>query len=105
MMKIFNALIVVTLTTGGLNNASAQTPKSYQEMCVQKQVKLHEKLKDISPDNFRSFCDCTYRELSSTLNQEKLDELQKNNKKPAWLKPAEDAAGKACLKPETKLQA
>lgn len=103
-MKNLHLMISLGLTLGCFNLVLAQAPKTYQDMCVQNQVKLHEKLKGISPNDFRSFCDCTHRQLLSTLSQAQLEELQTSNKKPSWLRPTEEAASKACLKPNANLQ-
>lgn len=103
-MKISNAAVVVSLLFGAVNMASAQTANTYQETCIENQAKIHKKLKNIPPNHFRDFCDCTYKYLSSNLSQAQLDELKKNNR-PSWLKPAEEAAGKSCLAIDPKLQA
>lgn len=85
--------------------ANAQTNKTYQESCIEAQVKLHEQHKNISRNDFRSFCDCTERQLKNILGQSQFNEMQAEGKKPYGLKSAQNAATKACLKPEPKIEA
>ena len=85
-------------------NQDKQVSPSYVESCTQQQVQIHQKIKEISAENFRSFCECTSKQLMSNLSTSQLSELNKGNKKPAWLKPAEDAAQKSCLQSMPKIQ-
>jgi hypothetical protein len=117
-MNIRNHFTLVTLSLAALSVASAQTgpsnqlntqlnkqlQPSYLESCIQNQVQQHQKLKAISPEDFRSYCECTSKQLLNNLNSSQLDELNNSNKRPPWLKPAEDSASKACLKPAPTTQ-
>jgi hypothetical protein len=71
---------------------------SYKESCFKEQVQLHAKLKDVSADMFNDFCDCTTRQIASKLSPAQIKELNQSKTRPTWLKAAELAAGKACLK-------
>ncbi|MBU3567452.1 hypothetical protein [Polynucleobacter alcilacus] len=109
-MNIRNHFTLVTLSLAALSVASAQTNSnkqlspSYLESCIQNQVQQHQKLKAISPEDFRPYCECTSKQLLNNLNSSQLDELNNSNKRPPWLKPAEDSASKACLKPAPTTQ-
>lgn len=109
-MNMRNSFTLVTLTLATLGVAFAQTSSnkqlnpSYFESCIQNQVQQHQKLKAISPEDFRPYCECTSKQLLNNLNAAQLDALNSGNKKPSWLKPAEDSASKACLKPAPTTQ-
>jgi hypothetical protein len=110
-MKKINLVSLALVSAVFTQLASAQSAQdkqlnpNYIESCIQNQVQMHQKVKEISADQFRSFCECTSKQLSNSLNAAQLDELNKNSKRPAWLKSAEDAAAKSCLKSEPKIQA
>jgi hypothetical protein len=71
---------------------------NYKESCLKEQVQLHAKLKDVAADMFNDFCDCMSRQLASKLSATQIKELNQSKTRPTWLKVAEQAAGKACLK-------
>jgi hypothetical protein len=102
------ALLTLTLVSSGVSSAQTNSNKqlspSYLESCIQNQVQQHQKLKAISPEDFRPYCECTSKQLLNNLNAAQLDELNSGNKKPSWLKPAEDSASRACLKPSPATQ-
>lgn len=75
-----------------------QISPNYKESCVKEQVQLHAKLKDVSGDMFNDFCDCMARQLAPKLSTAQIKELNQSKTRPTWLKAAEQAAGKACLK-------
>lgn len=108
-MKSIKTIGLFLFGFAGLVNAQPMQNKpmnpSYVESCTQYQVQMHRKIKEMSADQFRTFCECTSKQLMNSLSAAQLDELSKDNKRPAWLKPAEDAASKNCLKPEPKTQA
>lgn len=104
-MKYLHIIAVVGIVLPNLSFANAQINKTYQESCIEAQVKLHEQHKNISRNDFRSFCDCTERQLKNILGQSQFNEMQQEGKKPSGLKSAQDAAAKACLKPEPKIEA
>lgn len=88
----------------GQTTQNKQISPSYIESCAQNQAQVHQKVKKIPADQFRSFCECTSQQLMGTLSSTQVDELNQSNKRPAWLKSAEDLAGKSCLKMEPKTQ-
>ena len=104
-MKYLHIIAVIGIALSNQSLASAQTNKTYQESCIQAQVKLHEQHKNISRNDFRSFCDCTERQLKNILGQSQFNQMQTEGKQPSGLKSAQDAAAKACLKPEPKIEA
>lgn len=103
------ALGMLTLAFMGFASAQAKQDKqvspSYIESCTQQQVQLHQKVKEISAEHFRSFCECTSQQLINNLSATQLNELNKSNKRPTWFKSAEDLANKSCLQSVPKIQA
>jgi len=99
------ALLAFTGSAVGQTQHNKQLSPSYVESCTQNQVQMHQKVKGISADQFRSFCECISQELMKNLSSTQLDELNKNSQKPGWLKTAEDTASKSCLKIGPKTQA
>lgn len=100
------ALIAIPLgTTSAQTSLNQKMSPSYVESCIQSQIQIHQNLKEISQNDFRGYCECTAKQLSSSLNSTQLDELIKTNQSPKWLKSAQEAASKSCLKPATKTQA
>lgn len=102
------ALGVLTLAFMGFadaqSNQDKQVSPSYVESCTQQQVQIHQKVKDISVEHFRSFCECTSKQLMNNLSTAQLTELNKGNKRPTWFKAAEDTASKSCLQSMPKIQ-
>ena len=109
-MKIQNPINFALLSLIIAGPVSAQTNvgkslnPSYVESCIQSQVQVHQKIKEITPNDFRAYCECTAKQLVSNLNPTQLDELSKGGKPPKLLKSAEDLASKACLKPSPTTQ-
>ncbi len=103
-MRYLPIITVVSIALTGQNLALAQD-KTYQEKCIQSQIKLHEQHKNIAPNDFRAFCECTEKELRISLSPSQFSELLGEGKKPSWLKSAQNAAAKSCLKPEPKIEA
>lgn len=103
------ALGMLSLAFMGFTSAQANQEKqvspSYIESCTQQQVQIHQKVKAISVEHFRSFCECTSKQLINNLTTSQLNELNKSNKRPTWLKSAEDSANKSCLQSLPKVQA
>ena len=110
-MKILYAITLTLMMLLSMGATSAQTnpnqklSSSYVESCIQSQLQIHQNLKEVSQTDLRAYCECTAKQLSSTLSSTQLDELLKTNQSPKWLKSAEDAARKSCLKPVIKTQA
>lgn len=109
-MKIQNFAIasITALALSGFaaaqSNQSKQVSTSYVENCAQNQAQIHQKIKEISADHFRSFCECTSKQLMNNLSSAQLDELNNSDKRPSWLKSAKHSASKSCLKPTPKTQ-
>jgi hypothetical protein len=109
-MNLRNTAALGMLTFAFMGFASAQPNQdkqvspSYVESCTQQQVHIHQKVKDISVEHFRSFCECTSKQLMNNLSATQLNELNKGNKRPTWFKSAEDAASKSCLQSMPKIQ-
>ncbi len=78
--------------------------KSYQESCIQEQVKRHSGIKGITADQFRAHCACTSTQLSNSLNTSEIETLNNNQARPSWFKQKESAAAKSCLTQEPKIQ-
>lgn len=103
-MKTPSALIFTLLSAviSGSVSAQSNTGKSmnpsYVESCIQSQVQAHQKIKEITPNDFRAYCECTAKQLANNLSSNQQEELNKGGKAPKWLKSAEDSASKACLK-------
>ena len=96
--------IAISGPVSAQNNAGKSLNPSYVESCIQSQVQTHQKIKEIAPNDFRAYCECTAKQLVSNLSSTQLDELSKGSKSPKWLKSAEDSASKACLKPSATPQ-
>ncbi len=103
-MKYLPIFAIVGMVLTHSHLALAQN-KTYQDKCIQSQIKLHQQHKNIAPNDFRGFCECTENQLKNNLNPSQFNELLVEGKKPSWLKSAQDAAAKACLKPEPKIEA
>ncbi len=96
--------IIIAGPVSAQTNAGKSLNPSYVESCIQSQVQAHQKIKEIAPNDFRAYCECTAKQLVSNLSSTQLEELSKGNKSPKWLKSAEDSASKACLKPGSTTQ-
>ncbi|MBU3613673.1 hypothetical protein ICN46_02010 [Polynucleobacter sp. Latsch14-2] len=97
-------LIAISGPVSAQTNAGKSLNPIYVESCIRSQVQAHQKIKEITPNDFRAYCECTAKQLVSNLNSTQLDELSKGSKSPTWLKSAEDSASKACLKPSSTTQ-
>lgn len=103
-MKYLQVITAAIIAMSQQNLALAQD-KTYQDRCIQAQINLHDQHKNIAPNDFRAFCECTEKQLRSTLSPSQFNEILGKGQKPAWLKSAQAAAAKACLKPEPKIEA
>lgn len=110
VLLILLALASSSIIFVGMTQASsANTVKdvgttNYRAACINKQVQMHEKLKNVPAEAFHSYCDCTSKFLLNNLSQSQLSELSKGGKKPSWLPAFEKSATEACLAPMPKLQ-
>jgi hypothetical protein len=70
----------------------------YKESCTKQQAQLHIKVKGVSADSFGEYCDCTTRQLMSSLSADQMKELNQGGARPNWLKATEQSASKACIR-------
>lgn len=103
-MKSLAVFALLGIALDQQNLALAQD-KTYQDRCIQAQIKTHRQHQNIAPNDFRAFCECTERQLRNTLSPSQFNELLGEGKKPSWLKSAQVDAAKACLRPEPKIEA
>lgn len=104
VLTSFTTLSLLAFSYAQANENQTVQP-SYVDSCMAKQVLMHQKVKEISADQFRSFCECTSKQLLNNLKAEQLAELKRSEKMPSWFKAAEDMATKNCLKTTPKTQA
>lgn len=95
---LFTLAVLVTLSAQAQDISQDGFTKSYKEACTKKQVQLHANLKEMSADSFSEYCDCATRQLMTNLSPTQITELAKGKARPTWLKAAEQAASKACIK-------
>jgi phage/plasmid-associated DNA primase len=96
-----------------LNSSSvlAQTSSKQKELstqqCVEQQRTIHQRFSDkVSDADFISYCSCVVGVLEKRLTPEQFRDIGNSAKgaKPAWLKQAEQQAGRSCIPSEPKLQ-
>jgi hypothetical protein len=90
-----------------LAQANSKQKEVYTQQCVQQQRTIHQRLSDkVSDADFIPYCSCVASALEKNLTPEQFRELGNNAKgaKPAWLKQAEQQAGRSCIPSEPKLQ-
>lgn len=95
---LFTLAALVTLSAQAQDISHDRFTKSYKEACTKQQVQLHANLKEISANSFSEYCDCATRQLMTNLSPSQIAELTKGKARPTWLKSAELAASKACIK-------
>jgi hypothetical protein len=95
----------------GANPVTAQgnlkPQERYTQQCVQQQRSIHQRLSDkVSDADFLPYCSCVAGALEKRLTPEQFREIGNSTKgaKPAWLKQAEQQAGRSCIPSEPKLQ-
>jgi len=90
-----------------LAQGNLKPQERYTQQCVQQQRSIHQRLSDkVSDADFIPYCSCVASALEKNLTPEQFRELGNNAKgaKPAWLKQAEQQAGRSCIPSEPKLQ-
>jgi hypothetical protein len=90
-----------------LAQASSKQKEIYTQQCVEQQRNVHQRLSDkVSDADFIPYCSCVAGTLEKRLTPDQFREMSNGAKgaKPAWLKQAEQQAGRSCIPSEPKLQ-
>jgi hypothetical protein len=113
MHSIFRRLGAIFVSVCLLNPSPilAQTgPKQkerYTQQCVEQQRTIHQRFSDkVTDADFIPYCSCFVGALEKRLTPEQFRDIGNSAKgtKPAWLKQAEQQAGRSCIPSEPKLQ-
>lgn len=113
MHSIFKSTGAILLSVCLLNSNSlhAQISSKQKErrtqQCLQQQRSIHHGLGDkVSDADFIPYCSCFVSALEKRLTPEQFRDMGDSAKgaKPAWLKQAEQQAGRSCIPSEPKLQ-
>ena len=110
IFKCLGALFVsVCLLNSGpvLAQASSKQKELYTQQCVDQQRTMHQRFSDkVSDADFIPYCSCFVSALEKRLTPEQFRDVSNSAKgaKPAWLKQAEQQAGRSCIPSEPKLQ-
>jgi hypothetical protein len=90
-----------------LAQAGSKQKERYTQQCVEQQRTIHQRLSDkVSDADFIPYCSCFVGALEKRLTPEQFRDMGNSAKgaKPAWLKQAEQQAGRSCIPSEPKLQ-
>jgi len=90
-----------------LAQSGSKQKELYTQQCVDHQRTIHHRLSDkVSDADFIPYCSCFVGALERRLTPEQFRDMSNSAKgaKPAWLKQAEQQAGRACIPSEPKLQ-
>ena len=90
-----------------LAEASPKQKEAYTQQCGQQHRSIHQRLSDkVSDADFIPYCSCVAGALEKRLTPEQFRDMGNGTKgaKPAWLKQAEQQAGRSCIPSEPKLQ-
>jgi hypothetical protein len=90
-----------------LAQVSSKQKEPYTQQCVDQQRTMHQRFSDkVSDADFIPYCSCFVGALEKRLTPEQFREMGNSAKdvKPAWLKQAEQQAGRSCIPSEPKLQ-
>jgi hypothetical protein len=113
MHSIYKSLGAILVSVSLLNaNPSLAQPSSkqkelYTQGCVDQQRSIHQRFSDkVSDADFMPYCSCVVGALEKLLTPEQFRDVGNKAKsaKPAWLKQAEQQAGRSCIPSEPKLQ-
>jgi phage/plasmid-associated DNA primase len=113
MHSIFKNLGAIFVSVCLLNSspslaqASSKQKEVYTQQCVQQQRSIHQRFSDkVSDADFVPYCSCFVGALEKRLTPERFRDMGNIAKdaKPAWLKQAEQQAGRSCIPSEPKLQ-
>jgi hypothetical protein len=90
-----------------LAQASSKQKELFTQQCVDQQRTIHQRFSDkVSDADFMPYCSCFVGALERRLTPEQFRGMSNSAKgaKPAWLKQAEQQAGRSCVPSEPKLQ-
>jgi hypothetical protein len=90
-----------------LAQASSKQKELYTLQCVERQRSIHQRFSDkVSDADFIPYCSCVVGALEKRLTPEQFRDMGNSAKgtKPAWLKQAEQQAGRSCIPSQPKLQ-
>ena len=113
MHSIFKPLGAIFVSVSLLNvspvlaQANTKQKELYTQQCVERQRSIHQRLSDkVSDADFIPYCSCVAGALERVLTPEQFRDMGNSAKgaKPAWLKQAEQQAGRSCIPSEPKLQ-
>ena len=113
MHSVFKPLGAIFVSACLLNSspvlaqASSKQKELYTQQCVDQQRTIHQRLSDkVSDADFIPYCSCFVGALERRLTPEQFRDMSTSAKgaKPAWLKQAEQQAGRSCIPSEPKLQ-
>jgi hypothetical protein len=113
MHSIYQPLGAILVSVGLLNaspslaQASSKQKELYTQQCVDQQRSIHQRFSaKVSDADFIPYCSCFVGALEKRLTPEQFRDVGNSAKgaKPAWLKQAEQQAGRSCIPSEPKLQ-
>lgn len=113
MQSIFKHLGAIFVSTCLLHSnpvvaqVSSKQKEIYTQQCVDQQRIIHQRFSDrVSDADFIPYCSCFIGALEKRLTPEQFRDMGSSAKgaKPAWLKQAEQQAGRSCIPSEPKLQ-
>jgi hypothetical protein len=110
IFKTLGAIFVsVCLLNSGpiLAQAGLKQKELYTQQCVEQQRSIHQRFSDkVSDADFVPYCSCFIGALEKRLTPEQFRDVGNSAKgaKPAWLKQAEQQAGRSCIPSEPRLQ-
>jgi len=90
-----------------LAQANPQQKDRHTQQCIDQQRAIHQRLSDkVSDADFIPYCSCVVGALEKRLTPEQFRDIGNSAKgtKPAWLKQAEQQAGRSCIPSGPKLQ-
>ena len=90
-----------------LAQPSSKQKELFTQQCVDQQRSIHQRFSDkVSDADFMPYCGCVVGALEKRLTPEQFRDMGNSAKgaKPAWLKQAEQQAGRSCIPSEPKLQ-
>jgi hypothetical protein len=108
--KPFGAILIsVCLLNASppLAQASSKQKELFTQQCVDQQRSIHQRFSDkVTDADFMPYCSCFVGALEKRLTPEQFRAMGNSAKgtKPAWLKQAEQQAGRSCVPSEPKLQ-
>ncbi|MFZ4119317.1 MAG: hypothetical protein ACOYKP_06540 [Polynucleobacter sp.] len=113
MHSVFKPLGAILVSVCLLNaspslaQASSKQKERFTQQCIEQQRAIHHRLSDkVTDADFLPYCSCVVGALEKKLTPEQFRDMGNSAKgaKPAWLKQAEQQAGRSCIPSEPKLQ-